>query len=68
MRKELKPCPFCGEEARIRVEPCTKGVVFFAECGNRFCNVHPKVCACTSDVAAKIWNHRAEVKDDADAD
>lgn len=68
MSEELKPCPFCGEEARIRVEPCTKGVVFFAECGNRFCNVHPKVCACTPDVAAKIWNHRAEVKGDADAD
>ena len=68
MSEELKSRPFCGEPARIRSEACTKGFVFYAECGNRFCNVHPKLCACTPDVAAEIWNRRAEVGDDADAD
>ena len=65
---ELKPCPFCGEPARIRSEACTEGVIFYAECGNRLCSVHPWVSATTPKVAAEIWNRRAEVKDDADAD
>ena len=36
MSEKLKPCPFCGEPARIRSEACMGGgVVFYAECGNR---------------------------------
>ena len=58
---ELKPCPFCGKTARIRSEACTEGVVFYAECGNRLCSVHPRVSATTVAVAAEIWNRRAEV-------
>ena len=58
MSVKLKPCPFCGEKAQIKVEPCTKGVVFYAGCGNRFCNVHPRVSATTEEVAADLWNER----------
>lgn len=59
MSEELKPCPFCGEPARIRFND-----VFYAECSNRLCLVHPKVSATTPEVATEIWNRRAEVKDD----
>lgn len=68
MIEKLKPCPFCGEPARIRSEACTGGgVVFYAECGNRLCSVHPWVSATTPVVAAEIWNRRAEVTNDGTA-
>ena len=58
---ELKPCPFCGEAAKL--EPITDifhHTTFMAVCGNDRCLCHP-----SSDVfeksaeAVAAWNRRA---------
>ena len=54
---ELKPCPFCGGEAKLR--PC--GREWYVECSS-----HPLVCYCqpwtgyfdTAEHAIEVWNQR----------
>ena len=52
---ELKPCPFCGEEAKRAERLGLK----FVQCNNIFCWVRPRTLYCTrySD-ATKAWNRR----------
>lgn len=60
---ELKPCPFCGGEAKLRE---TSRDIFRIECINPFCiafDLHPFT---SKESAIKAWNTRAyEEKNDA---
>lgn len=57
---DLKPCPFCGGEARM--ESVDLGV-FWVECKNCYAET---ICADTEDEAAAAWNRRVtdEMEDD----
>lgn len=64
MTENLKPCPFCGGEARlVALETIGNGVTYFVKCaGNKSkCAgpIHTKYCD-TEERAAETWNHRAE--------
>lgn len=63
MHEKLKPCPFCGGRA-VMQDWAAVGEYWVActECEMRTAEHYdPKI-------AALVWNRRAEVKDDADAD
>ena len=71
MSEELKPCPFCGKPAEIYYEYDEVLLCTYAHvgCVNRACAIMPGTAAFVDeDVAVKVWNRRAEVKDNADAD
>ena len=59
---ELKPCPFCGSPARIKV--IDDGVhykKFYPSCTNRNCigrNTHKYFCS--ERLAVEEWNRRAD--------
>lgn len=61
IQEQLKPCPFCGGEARL-----DEGVFFNVGCGNYECSMYSinKVRAIRNrDEAIKAWNTRTpEVK------
>ena len=55
---ELKSCPFCGEEARLKVDPGLFGTpVFWAKCSNRDCGVSTQA-KMTEAGALDLWNKR----------
>ena len=61
-KSELKPCPFCGGEARIKPfvskRLFTKGMkVYEVQCTS--CDCRTPLCY-TSEVAEMRWNRRAE--------
>lgn len=61
METELKPCPFCGEEAKYEN---TKDFAF-VRCKNIFCRVAGPAIRISDEYAAKPraieeWNSRAE--------
>ncbi len=59
---ELKPCPFCGGEAKmLDLRKAHLGVFYFVECRERKCQVKTRYL-CTEEEAAEVWNRRAETK------
>lgn len=59
MNNELKPCPFCGEEATVWL--CGEG--YLVECNNEICGcVYGSNITLTRDQAVKLWNKRAKEK------
>ena len=55
---KLKPCPFCGGEAKLWF---FGNGAWFATCGCGDCDVKPKTFfRSTPQEAAEIWNRRAE--------
>lgn len=51
---ELKPCPFCGKEPRIRQ---MEGL-WYVQCANNRCAVHPEANAKEKPVAIAVWDTR----------
>ena len=56
MSEELKPCPFCGGEARFETYGGTACAVVCQTCG---CGT-PTMRLDDGMIAADLWNHRAE--------
>lgn len=56
---ELKPCPFCGGEAKI-IDSIPVGVKA-VECCNWSCSIYVRTWWLeTEEEAAEAWNRRAE--------
>lgn len=56
MTDELKPCPFCGGEAKIERYDSS---LTYVKCANSKCPVDPCTMSCRSrEQAIKIWNTR----------
>lgn len=56
----LRPCPFCGGEAAVELDPWLDGSVRIA-CGNDACRVKPRteyLLACYADELLQAWNAR----------
>ena len=57
--KELKPCPFCGGEAKLKNSPYIEGYDYWVECEDCF------VSTATYGVGAHamvMWNTRCKPK------
>lgn len=54
-KEELKPCPFCGGEARIIICGCGCSNYYHVKCKSCFCASpsHPQ-----KDNAVSVWNRR----------
>lgn len=55
MSEELKPCPFCGGEAEMRLYDCE----YFAQCIECFSSTAADHQ--TEEDAASAWNRRAQI-------
>ena len=58
---ELKPCPFCGGEAKMRIETAfgrSSVTIECENCGARCGYVNESVAYCATDKAAENWNRR----------
>ena len=57
MNDKLKPCPFCGGEAELRVNVCA---VYIActECSAESVHVLTSPMYTAADKAAEAWNNR----------
>lgn len=64
---ELKPCPFCGKEARLQIEKSrlTNKIAFWVDCSDSsdgLCPVLPKTGVCeTEEEAINMWNTRKNI-------
>ena len=59
MAEKLKPCPFCGGEAKLRNE----GSCSFVKCKNCGAEaglVHISAEYCANEKAAEAWNRRVD--------
>lgn len=57
MNDELKPCAFCGSEAKVERYD---NVLVYVKCANSECLVAPKTVFCRSrEQAIRIWNTRS---------
>ena len=57
----LKPCPFCGGEAKIETKETfyTEGTLYRAGCHNIDCFIAPKTTWHWNEkIARKMWNTR----------
>ena len=55
----LKPCPFCGGEARLRAKHFTDGTCsYWVNCAR--CKAQVEPVTDVPEVAIKAWNTRAE--------
>ena len=52
---ELKPCPFCGSEAILRVD---SGYLFYIQCMNLACTARDTRWFKSEEEAIKAWNSR----------
>lgn len=61
MKIELKPCPFCGEEATLqRYFDPHEDIAFYVACSGESCEVSPMTNDFrTEQEAIEAWNHRA---------
>ena len=58
---DLKPCPFCGEEAKVGFYNNGEGHAdYYVECSNDRCDVAPSVSDSSIAYANKYWNTRAQ--------
>lgn len=58
---KLKPCPFCGGEAKIIGERVNNKELYLVKCRDNDCDVQPFTDSFRSmDRAIKAWNTRAE--------
>lgn len=61
MENELKPCPFCGGAAVLKVVPHTEITPYYVRCDNFSCSVHVSTCLRnTPEEAIELWNRRAD--------
>jgi len=51
----LKACPFCGAEAKVRYD----GTCWFIGCKNQTCFVMPETVMWEKADAVEFWNRRA---------
>lgn len=60
MTNKLKPCPFCGGEAKLqRYIDRYEGITFYVYCSGEFCEVFPATENFeTEQQAIKAWNIR----------
>lgn len=62
MANELKPCPFCGGEAKVDCAPRSYGTVvvyaFCKECGAQSEEFCARYDICAKDEAINAWNRR----------
>lgn len=62
---QLKPCPFCGGEAKLVTKNHVGGLIsVYATCKNCFSKTKEMIAAadyCANDEITKIWNRRAGV-------
>lgn len=59
--EELKPCPFCGGDARVQKVNAIVGVKFTVCCGNCYCMGHETTYLVnTREKAVEAWNRRAD--------
>ena len=57
MNEQLKPCPFCGGEASMRIRPYCS--VVYAGCLNSDCKIQPTTdWYDTDEEAIEAWNRR----------
>lgn len=61
MPEKLKPCPFCGGEARIDKDP-RYAAIMCKECGARV-RQPISIELCAVDTVIKKWSRRAESVD-----
>lgn len=66
LQATLKPCPFCGGRAELRVvteQTSPEGGFCVAACDlNNTCAVYPSAGGETLAAAAQAWNHRAGIQ------
>lgn len=55
---KLKPCPFCGGEAKINNECCAVVYIKCEECGATSGTVGISAEHCANDKLAEKWNRR----------
>lgn len=61
MKYELKPCPFCGGEAKLRKDEYRLGChVECTVCGTRAKHILKDLEYCAIDRAVEVWNKRAD--------
>lgn len=64
---ELKPCPFCGGEAKLFNNKSLSNDFCWVECTvckSRTVNVYEDLKYCTYDQAAELWNARVNEAND----
>lgn len=57
MNEDLKPCPFCGADAKLFELPGYKS--FYLSCGNNECLMKPSRSCDSRLFAMECWNKRA---------
>ena len=64
MRKELKPCPFCGSKLVKYTRGITGAPIVFLKCGNLDCGAvvsfDNEKCHLLPESAINAWNRRAK--------
>ena len=64
MSEELKPCPFCGSEARFVKVSDTMGsmklTAWKVQCSKCWCSPYPNNTHGDKHVVARQWNNRVE--------
>ena len=62
MKAKLKPCPFCGGEARISPRKDSSGAYLILGCFNEDCQIRDPIVVekNTLKTAQKAWNRRVE--------
>lgn len=63
-RTKLKPCPFCGGEAKLLIvgKRVDGGEEWYVGCENENCSLHPHstIPYASAEIAAEAWNKRTE--------
>ena len=57
----VKPCPFCGSEARLHEGEADDYIFYYVECNGEDCDASTS-CYDTQEEALDMWNRRAEPK------